>query len=194
MTKLPTQNRRGKQRRCWCGTGECWGVECDTCCKGVARPSTCLAIIQAMSNSPGYFPRLLLWVVLPHSMDGRSVSPSQLCRERRVTGQEETPSAALWKGAGLHPPCLGAGAGAIRVNIPSREGNSHRFFLGIWNQKIQTRCAANCFGHFLSFSVTFSEGYPKIRKRSITSQIISAHWVQCGPDTQMPRSWMLTDS
>lgn len=129
MTKRSTQTRRVRQRRCWCGTGECWAVECDTCCEGVERLSTCSAIIQAMSNCPGYFPRLLLWVVLPQSMDGRSLSPSQLCWEHGVTGQEETPSAALWKGAGLHPPCLGTGAGAIRTNILSTEGKSHRVLL-----------------------------------------------------------------
>lgn len=48
-------------------------------CKGVARPSTYLAIIQAMSNCPGYFPRLLLWVVLPHSVDGRSQCAPASC-------------------------------------------------------------------------------------------------------------------
>lgn len=79
MTKLPAQTRREGQRRCWCGTGECWAVECDTGCKGVARPSTSLAIIQAMSNCPDHFPRLLLWVVLSHSMDGRSQCPLASC-------------------------------------------------------------------------------------------------------------------
>lgn len=79
VTKLPIQIRRGRQRRCWCDTGECWAVECATSCKHIARTSTCLAIIQAMSHCPGYFPRLLLWVVLPHSMDGRSQCPPTCC-------------------------------------------------------------------------------------------------------------------
>lgn len=54
--------------------------------------------------------------------------PKQLCRVRGVTGQDGKPSAVLCKGAGLDPaPRLGAGAGATGVNIPSTQGNSHKF-------------------------------------------------------------------
>jgi len=57
------------------------------------------------------------------------VSPNQQCWVHGVTRQERKSSAALCKGAGLCPPCLGAEAGAIEFNIPSMEGNSHKFWL-----------------------------------------------------------------
>lgn len=61
VKKMLAWHRRVRGNRAW---------RC--CSKGVARPSTHVVIIQAMSNCPGYFPRLLLRVVLPRGVGGRS--------------------------------------------------------------------------------------------------------------------------
>lgn len=166
MTKLPTQTGRGRQRRRWCGTGECWAVECDTCCKGVARPSTCLALYRpwviVLANFPGSY---CGWSCPTAWMADHSVPhPAVLgAWGHRAGGDAQCRTMeGSWTASSL-PGCWGR---SHQSQHSLHRGQFTQIFFCIWSQKNQTNCAANCFRHFLSSSVTFSEGYSKIGKRS----------------------------